>query len=211
MRYAPLIVLLLTGYAAADPPKLAKVTASDLPGGVTASGPTLDQAWKYVDKAGTNYVLFSEKRSETGTGMGAERSATLYVDDWLVPAKGKPKNLLPVREVVEHCNLALTARFHDDALEVTDLDKDGIGEITFAYETNCASDVRPATYKVLTLQNGTMYILRGHTRIADPDQPGGDYGADPIFKKAPAAFLDHAKQVWQKTADDSESPPKRKP
>ena len=197
--------------AFADPPQPTQVKAADLPAGVAPRG-TLLSGWKFADKNGTNYVLFSSTQSEQQlAGGGWSRNAVLYVDDWAVPAKGKPKNLLPVREVVTDCPLDLSARFHDAAFEVTDLDKDGIAEVTFGYEVGCHGDVSPNTYKVLTLENGKLYALRGQTlTIGDSGSgtQGGDFKADPSFAKAPAAFLAHAKQVWAKTDADAETPPK---
>ena len=193
--------------AAAPALQLVAIQAGDLPPGVSPRG-KLEHAWKYVDKNGTHYVLFSSKRWGADATVQHDRNAELYADDWLVPAAGgAPKVLLPVQELVEDCPLELTARFHDDALEVTDLDRDGVGELTFAYEVGCRSDVRPNKYKVITLVNGTMYILRGTTRIQGGEPDAGTFVADPIFAKGPPRYLDHAEAVWKATADDADMAP----
>lgn len=180
---------------------LQRIEPTALPAGVTAQG-SLEQAWKFEDQRGTNYVLFSAKRWETPP---ASRNAWLYVDHWLVPADGPAKKLIPVRELVEDCPLELTARFHDNALELTDLDHDGVGEVTLGYEVGCRSDVSANKYKLLTLVDGKMYILRGKTRFKDGDQlVEGTFEPDPIFAKGPPAFLEHAKTVWARTCDDTD-------
>ena len=98
----------------------------------------------------------------------------------------------------------MTAAFHPDALEVTDLDHDGIGELWFGYEVGCRSDVSPNTYKLLALEGGNKYILRGETLIDDGSgqKYGGTYEVDPSFTRGPPAFLAHARALWDRTAAD---------
>ena len=193
---ALLLTLPLAGVGDAAPkPTIVSVQASDLPEGVTVRGDFL-RGVKFTDKNGTNYVLFSKKAKV--------QSASLFVEDWVVPKKGAPRNLLPVRDFVTTCEMGgVSALFHDAALSVTDLDEDGIAEVTFAYELACRSDVSPATYKLLLLENGKKYILRGETTV-DPGDGlmGGTFIADPVEAKWPAAFLRHAKELWANTAAD---------
>lgn len=171
------------------------VTLADLPAGVTVRG-ELQSGVKFTDRNGTNYLLFSKK--------AAVQSAMLFVEDWVVPAKGAPRNLLPVRDFVEDCEMGgVSAAFHDAARTVTDLDHDGIAEVTFAYELACRSDVSPATYKLLLLENGRKYILRGETTV-DPGDGimGGTFTADPRPARWPATFLKHARKLWTATSAD---------
>ena len=73
---------------------------------------------------------------------------------------------------------------------ISDLDNDNIGEITFAYRIMCSSDMSPWTLKLLTLENGDKYILRGTTKIQSPDEIyGGDLTVDDSFKNGPKEFL----------------------
>lgn len=185
------------------------VTASQLPKGVTARG-ELRAAVTFDDKLGTNYVVFSSAASAKQRGGSTIRSATLYVDLWVVASGKAPRNQLPVRDMVTDCEMGdATAVFHDAAFAVTDLDRDGVAEITFGYEVSCRSDVSPATYKLLVIEQGKKYILRGQTRIPEGDGvSGGTFKADPAEAKWPAAFLAHAKDLWAKTSGDLEIPPR---
>lgn len=207
MRSLAAVVTLcaLVRLAAAAPPKPVAVTGA-LPAGVKPSG-SLDAAWAFGDKRGINYVLFSSKALRGGPGPEGDPTAgaMLYVDHWIVPAGGKAKLVRTVRDKVEDCAFSMTAKFHDDAFGVTDLDGDGTGEITFAYETGCRSDVSSDTLKLLVLENGAKYILRGETRIEGAT--GGSFTADPAEARWPAKFLAHAKDVWDATADDASIPP----
>jgi hypothetical protein len=196
MRLQLLVLLTLVRTGHANPAiKSTPVRASELPPGVTVRG-VFQSGVKFTDKNGTNYLLFGGSRDEK------RNSAMLFVEDWVVPASGAPRNLLPVRDLVAPCEMGgVTARFHDAARTITDLDGDGIAEVTFAYELSCLSDVSPGTYKLLVLENGTKYILRGETTV-DPGDGimGGTFTADPAESKWPAAFLRHAKKQWARTA-----------
>jgi hypothetical protein len=115
--------------------------------------------------------------------------------------------------MVANCTAGLAiAKFHEAAFAITDLDKDGIAEVTFAYELSCRNDTRPAIYKLIVLENGVQYMLNGKTRIEAAGvlaDPGGNFEPDPAAAKWPRGFLDHAKKLWQSTADDLEMPPRR--
>jgi len=198
-----------TATASGDPGKAISttpVTAARLAKGVKVRGDTFLMATRFDDKNGTNYVVLSSKASQKPSGeSSSSRSMILFLDDWIVPAKGAPRSLLPVRDLVEDCVMgAVDAKFHDDAFSVTDLDHDGVAEITFGYELACRSDVSPATYKLLLIENGTKFILRGTTKIRD-DAASGSFTADPAEAKWPAALLAHAKSVWAKTSKDLEN------
>lgn len=197
MRLLALWMLLVAQAAHADAIKTASVKATELPTGVTVRG-EFQSGVKFADKNGTNYLLF-------GRAFDKKQNAwMLYVEDWVVPAKGAPKNLLPVRDFSEpNCPLGPSAKFHDAARTVTDLDGDGIAEVTFAYEVACRSDVSPSTYKLLVLEGGTKYILRGETTVDPGDGViGGTFTADPAEAKWPAAFLAAAKKLWSATSKD---------
>jgi hypothetical protein len=231
VKAAWVVVVVCVARAAADPqppvdpaqtetgPETSSVAREQLPHGVTMRGDTLVSATSFVDKNGTNYVVFSSTQTtKQDERFGPSTSTWLYADDWVVPKKGPPRNLLPVRDMVVSCMMGdPSATFHEPAFSVTDLDHDGIAEVTFAYElANCRSDTRPATYKLMLLENGTRYVLRGRTRITQYNQVpfetalgGGDYVADPVEAKWPAAFLAHVKALWDETDNDYELSPSK--
>lgn len=51
--------------------------------------------------------------------------------------------------------------FVDRALQIRDDDGDNVGEVVFAYRSNCAGDPSASELKVLVLEDGKKYILRG--------------------------------------------------
>jgi len=207
MRSLVVVLLVLAARTAvAGAPKVEKLSGAP-PAGVKPTGGSIDAAYFFADKNGINYVLFSSKsvRGKPGPDGDPMQGALLYVDHWVLPAGGKAKSLRAVKDLVEDCAWSLTSRTHDDAFGVTDLDNDGTAEITFAYELGCRSDVSPNTLKLIVLENGTKYILRGTTRIEG--DVGGDFTPDPVEARWPKKFLEHAKDVWTSTADDSSIAP----
>ena len=79
---------------------------------------------------------------------------------------------------------------------MTDLDQNGVGELTFGYRSACRSDMSPADMKVLVLEGSKKYILRGKTSL--PSDKPADNDFTPDFKGAPDKFLEHATKVWKK-------------
>jgi hypothetical protein len=103
-----------------------------------------------------------------------------------------------VRDQEKNCPWDLAVDFVEPALGLSDLDGDGAGELTFAYQLDCASDVSPATLKLLVLEGPDKYILRGRTRVdvGGGETVGGDAEPDEAMRKSP--FRAHAEKVWAK-------------
>jgi len=112
---------------------------------------------------------------------------------------GKAKLLRKVYDFEKGCDYDLFLDFIENSIGVTDLDKDNLGEITFAYQKACISDVSPKGLKLLILENGNKYIIRGTNSI---DKPGikvdGSKKVDASFDEAPAGFLSLANKIWDK-------------
>jgi hypothetical protein len=154
---------------------------------------------RWSDRRGENLLVFSRAESTRTRGGETERSASLCARHY---AGGKL-----VREVKDHvarCELDLTLAIVPGSEGATDLDRDEIGEATFAYKLGCRSDVSPLTLKLLVLEGGEKHILRGETRVdvGNGERVGGSYKADPAsFKRAPV-LLAHARKVWQAIVEE---------
>jgi hypothetical protein len=187
-----------------------EATAADLPAKLAPRGKAVQRVVAFTDKHGANYVVFSSTTTDKTTpGDDTPASKTwLYVDHWAV-AKGKaPRALLPARDVLDCYMGGPLAKFVDKAFTVTDLDGDGLAEITYGYQLACRSDVSTATYKLLLAENGKKYILRGHTKVAHPEDlpESGTFKPEPDAKRWPKGFFDHAVQVWNATDADLDDP-----
>lgn len=167
-----------------DPGKLKLLDKS------TYDASTLDHDGKIVnqkiwhDANGENIVLFTQKEEE------------LFVYHYAIDAD-KPKLLRKIYDAEKDCDYDLTLDFVGEAIELTDLDNDNVGEITLAYKIACISDVSPLGLKLVMLENGKKFILRGSTIVnMGTEKVGGDKTVDASFKNGPESFLSHANKVW---------------
>ncbi len=65
------------------------------------------------------------------------------------------------------------------------------------------SDVSPKGRKVVVLENGEKWILRGQSRVDPGGGPrlGGTFTPDPPQNRWPKTLHDHAVDVWQRFID----------
>lgn len=150
---------------------------------------------KFTDKAGVHVVrsLLAPETTKTGKDDSIIRGRVLNVTHTLAD-----KELWKAKDFVENCEFDLTLEPLQASFKVTDLDGDGVPEISFIYKLGCRSDVSPLTAKFLMYEGTTKYALRGQTqeRVGENEFAGGDFKADPSFKQAPTSFLDFAKAQW---------------
>ena len=150
------------------------------------------------DNNGKNVVLFTTKET---TASSRYRSKELFVYHYVIKS-GKVTLLRSVYDFIKDCDADIIMRFVRDSIAVTDLDKDGIKEITFAYRQTCASDVSAVGLKLLILGGGNKCIIRGSTIM---NLTGSDKGKvtentkkiDPSFYNYPSLFLKYANKAWK--------------
>lgn len=159
----------------------------------------LEMAALWTDKNGDNVATFGRRKGKHKDDDGNESSSEYLTVEHLASSGGVVRTLRTVNDHVQKCDADLVLKVADKSLAVTDLDGDGIGELTFAYRLACVSDVSPVDMKLLVLENGDKYILRGTDHLpatAGAPAAGGGYAIDPSFQKGPPEFLRHAKSVW---------------
>lgn len=144
----------------------------------------IQKFWK--DSNGENIVLFTKSKEE------------LFVYHYSINGDNA-KLLRKVFDFEKDCEYDLFLDFIENSISITDLDKNNLGEITFAYHKACISDVSPKELKLLMLENGNKYIIRGTTSINKPGiKINGSKKVDTSFDKAPTNFLSHADKIWDK-------------
>jgi hypothetical protein len=172
-------------------PKATRISQAELPAGLKPLD-TLVHALRWSDRAGDNVAAFSRTLDEK------HGNARLQIELW----SGKDGHGGVVRTLKDaelHCEFDLYAEFIEAALGVTDLDGDGLGELTFAYRTTCTSDVSPFTLKLFLLEQREKYAVRGYTVVdaGEGEKLGGDKTLDPALRKQPA-FARHLEAVWKR-------------
>ncbi len=197
--------ILLTGSAcqylfAIAQPAMVKLHRTALPKQVKFIGHFID-AIEWTDSLGKNVVIRSQSgiyQSKTDVDSGTN-SAALFAYRYLV--KNDSAELgWKMTDFVKACELDITANFLDEALLVTDLDKDSIGEVWFIYQKACRGDVSPAEMKILMYEGKKKNVVRGvrQIRISEKEVIGGEYHFDNAFTKGPLVFRQYAKKLWKK-------------
>ena len=157
--------------------------------------------WGWTDKGGMNvFVVSSEERaSKAGASMA-------LIGRWAYQeGDASWSDVRVFTEIVEDCDFDIALEHQKGDWVVTDIDGDGLGDVTFAYNAGCRSDVSPVHHKVLIASQGKKYALRGATAVAADGKnydAGGDYKKDGGFLEAPKGFRTHAEKVWALTVKE---------
>lgn len=177
-------------------------SSGTLPAGVKKVPGNVERWVSWQDISGDNVAVFSTDTKEKPRKDGERLvSKGLYVSVY-AGKSGKLKRIREVRELANACLFDLTNETRETSVAVTDLDGDGLGELTFVYVTGCRSDVSPLTMKLVMLEGRDKHILRGQTRVnTGAEKVGGDFVPD-FSKKAPPSFFEHAAKVWAKFVNE---------
>lgn len=203
-----------------------KGTQADVPSSVKIKG-VIREVWTWKDNSGDNILITSivepyndkEKNEYGEEGQSSELHAALYTNKegsytqaWSVDGKEKA------------CPFDITCDFAKDGITITDLDADGIAEVTFIYRLACRSDVSPAEMKLVMYEGQNKYMLKGLTWYGSPEDkfdvteananletlPGykkteeeymktwGRYETEKEFAGAPPEFLTYARNRWMR-------------
>jgi len=195
--------LLLLSFGAQAQLRVSPLAPAAVPAALTRSGRVV-QALHYTDRTGTYTVLATESGPRPDPALHlqeADQRADLYAYQY--PATG----LVPTWQVHDfeaECALDLEARFLPKGLSVTDLDRDGTAEVWLVYRTTCRGDVSPSTQKIIMYEGPCKYAVRGTSRLVlgGGKYDGGTYTLDAAWQAAPAAFRQHAAQLWQQHRDE---------
>ena len=181
----PLLLVLL--FAAAQNVKIEE-GAKKLPVGLKANG-TVAALVTFDDKDGSHAAYI--ERAETRKG-DLELRAFGYVK-----GSGWTKQW-QATDFVRDCELDKVLDYRPKSFSVTDLDDDGVAEVTFAYELTCAGDVSPHTLKILMYEGTAKYAVRGETvvDVGGGQKVGGTHALDAAIKDAPPAFAKHLETRW---------------
>jgi len=181
--------------------RVSPLASSAVPATLKRSGRVV-QALRYTDRTGTYTVLATQSgpAADPAAQSSDGQRADLYAYQY--PASGAAPSW-QVHDFVDDCPLDLEAQFRPKGLTVTDLDQNGTAEVWLVYRTTCRGDVSPSTQKIIMYEGPRKYAVRGTTRIVAGGQTdGGAYTFDAAWKGTPAAFRQHATQLWQQHRDE---------
>ena len=151
------------------------------------------KAWQ--DANGKNFIIFTEIFDKEKAEINGVKDKFLYAYHFADKGDGY-KKLRMIKDWEKECDLINHAEFRFKTLNITDLDRDNKAEITFIYRLGCNMDPTPVPMKLMMLEDGDKYAIRGKTAI-ERMNIAGEMNVDPSFTDAPKQFLTFAKKRWE--------------
>lgn len=160
---------------------------------------------RWEDNNGKNVVFFTEAVTKHAGSDDAPESADKELHAYHYKYNNDKYEIVrEVKDFEKNCMFDMRARFIEESAFVTDLDKNGFAELTFVYRLGCTSELSPDGLKLIMLENGKKYAIRGNTEVDYGNENiGGETNTDEAFKEAPKEFLDFAKKIWKKNLTQS--------
>lgn len=85
--------------------------------------------------------------------------------------------------------------FIPKAVTITDIDNNGISEVSIPYVLICRGGMDPGTMKIIAYEDSTKYALRGETMICFENSYGGKFKPSENLKENPK-FKQLLEKVW---------------
>jgi hypothetical protein len=200
MKFTLICIFLLMSVYSFGQIVTTKIDTLKLPKEVKYPG-KITYAVSWTDSLGLNYLFLTETGEYiTKSPEGHDwKNAMLYAYHYI--RKNDSKKLLwRVYDYSKDCPFDISLKFIDKALNVTDLDKNGVAEVWLMYENQCTSDVSPAPTKIIMYEGNKKYAVRGENIIQiSKDRYGdGKYTLDESLKKGNPLFKQFAINLWEK-------------
>jgi hypothetical protein len=180
-----------------------------LPMGIMFKGKMIEGI-RWTDKSGEHIVmetqvdpyenkkvkLTKEEIEEDGYPLNAD----IYIYNFVI-IKNKCQQIWMVHDCVHDCSgSSAVASFVKNALQVTDLNHNGIAEVWAIYKIQCMQDAAPMEMKLVMHEGQQIYRMAGEDEYIDDagNHQGGTYEFKTLFKNAPDEFTGFAIKLWEK-------------
>lgn len=181
---------------------------TQVPEGVSTLGNQFITGRTWMDANGENLLLFTFSEEIKPHESGDEAmSRSLYAEHFTRKKATQAYTLMrKIQDFENTCIFDNLLYLEDKSINITDLDQDQYKEISFVYTLGCLSDMSPYPMKLMLLENGEKYAVRGNTRYeqllrtelgenaAIPKST--DKTFDASFDNAPKAFKNFADKLW---------------
>jgi hypothetical protein len=166
-RYLLIIILILKSSVALSQAKdllLLRINFAEIQDKIQLP-PNIASSYKWKDHLGDNYLILTRQKKDTSIQktMYGGKWRTGYIEVFHFLADGTSIQLLKyLKENTEPCDGSYVNNFIDNSIMLTDLNKDGIGEVTLQYMYACRSDPSPAKKTLIFMENGAISRLNGY-------------------------------------------------
>lgn len=196
-------ILLVLALAFTTESALAQVTSKPIDGSTFArtrigTPGTFVTGATVIDNAGEHILVLTQLTGPSLIEPGNANERTHLQAGYYSQSASKWVRGWTITDGVDCPGLDHTAQFFPKQVTVTDLDKNGMAEVTVAYKLFCGGGVDPATLKIIMRQGDQKFAMRGTTRIVVPGQApfGGEANFDTsLSKPANAVFRRHIETV----------------
>lgn len=178
--------------------KIENVSYEQIPKSIDFRG-TVVECLKWTDKLGDNLLIQSVSGHIPINDEEDEDKWELYV--YLFRKEVNETSYKKIWKIYDY-NLCFGvdwyAGFIPHATTITDIDKNGIAEISIPYVLICRGGMDPGTMKIIMYEGDTKYAIRGETMIScNSNNPyGGDYTLTDNLKEK-LAFRNFLIKRWE--------------
>lgn len=177
---------------------------NDIPRQLAVKG-VFVEALEFTDKNGLNLMVCTQTgkfpvsvKNDEGVYEKMNDRAELNFYHFVKAAEGY-KMLAEFSDEQDCDGFDLYNGFTKKALSITDLDKNGLAEISFQVVKSCRSDVSPAERKLFIFEAGKVFYIQGETTLE------GQAAATPIYSEGTkeCPFIAYLTKKWKQfEADD---------
>ncbi|MDD2563253.1 MAG: hypothetical protein PHU27_03430 [Salinivirgaceae bacterium] len=159
--------------------------------------------YRWNDSLGSNLIVFTLDKTFTKEKdiadplVGAHR-VSFHIYHFL--GENHNELLSYYTDRTESCNApnaTLIYNYIKESVTFTDLNNNGIAEITFMHQYNCSSKTSPLNTKLTLMENDSIYNISGNSFLKSEYPNSGIKKFEPSFESAPSAFKKHANEVWE--------------
>lgn len=180
---------------------------NDIPRDLSYKG-ILVEVLEFDDANGHNLVILTQtgmfpvsKKNESGQYEKQHDRAEIFAYCFVRTDETTPYRQLWRMSDAQDCDgFDLYAGFTKKSLSITDLDGDGVAEVSFQYTKSCRSDVSPADRYALLYESNERYLYKGITQVE-----GMPLEAPMVDKKTESnpTFKAQLDKIWSTFASDS--------
>jgi len=154
----------------------------------------------WEDKNGHNTFIVSIVNKEIKGTSDSPEGLTREIHGYHYKStEGGPELIREIKDFETDCIFDNRLAYDPTYLSITDLDNDHYGEICFLYSLGCTSELSPDNVKLMFIENGDKFAIRGSTTVYYGKEAfGGEQKIDGTLKSGPKEFLNHTKGVWAK-------------
>jgi hypothetical protein len=197
-----LCLMVVPHFAVGAEVRSTKIVASALTDEHIAFTGALVSAWSVQDKRGRHILVLTSLAGPSRARPNLQRNERIDLRaSYFGAGKAAWNEEWNIKDAVDCPHVDSSAAFFANSVTVTDLNNDGIAEITVPYKMFCGGGIDPDTVKVILRQGSVKLALRGESQVRIPGQEpfGGSYTSDKALSLPKnVTYKNHLERVWSK-------------